>query len=77
MCENEGAGLYPYPHSFYPFFPPDPGGMPGTICRTHDAPHLSGAVGRTHQATGSLAPLNDVSQRGHCALWLSWKSHSE
>ena len=25
MCQNEGAGLYPYPHSFHPFFPPDPG----------------------------------------------------
>nr|DAG43990.1 MAG TPA: hypothetical protein [Caudoviricetes sp.] len=26
--------------------------------------------------TGPLAPLNDVAQRGNCALWLSWKSHS-
>mgnify|MGYP004674066877 CR=1 FL=1 len=29
MCQNEGAGLYPYPHSFHPFFPPDPGGCRG------------------------------------------------
>lgn len=29
MCENEGAGLYPYPHSFHLFFPPDPGGCRG------------------------------------------------
>nr|DAK58667.1 MAG TPA: hypothetical protein [Caudoviricetes sp.]DAM20055.1 MAG TPA: hypothetical protein [Caudoviricetes sp.]DAN82347.1 MAG TPA: hypothetical protein [Caudoviricetes sp.]DAO58989.1 MAG TPA: hypothetical protein [Bacteriophage sp.]DAT63504.1 MAG TPA: hypothetical protein [Caudoviricetes sp.] len=20
MCQNEGAGLYPYPHSFHPSF---------------------------------------------------------
>lgn len=29
MCQNEGAGLYPYPHSIHPFFPPDPGGCRG------------------------------------------------
>ena len=29
MCQNEGAGLYPYPHSSHPFFPPDPGGCRG------------------------------------------------
>lgn len=29
MCQNEGAGLYPYPHSIHPFFLPDPGGCRG------------------------------------------------
>ena len=123
MCENEGAGLYPHPHSFHPFFPPDPGGCRGYADVAQSVEHRAGRyalvqvqpsapwqgafrgdtplpllvkyklrpakAARLQQLVlaldapvqfrlgiGPLAPLNDVAQRGHYALWLSWKSHS-
>ena len=113
MCQNEDAGLYPYPHSSHPFFPPDPGGCRGYADVAQLGEHrtrgavcagsspavctMAGSVSgdtplplfveyklqpakaaRLRQLVlaldapvqfrlgiGPLAPLNDVSQRGH------------
>lgn len=42
MCQNEGAGLYPYPHSIHPFFPPDPGGCRGYADVAQSVEHRAG-----------------------------------
>nr|DAN64322.1 MAG TPA: hypothetical protein [Caudoviricetes sp.] len=70
MCQNEGAGLYPYPHSFHPFFPPDPGGCRGLYAA--GLMHLIIRGGGPHPPCG----IKTESRCRKCgnALWLSWKS---